>query len=122
MPYNVVIFGEFTAILVDRAMAYGTSSPTLILSWFGGGRVITNATEQERFDAIMEDSVAFGIGCGVGAIFQLVFCALSVDILNHIALKSIGRIRIKFLDSVLRQDMSWYDTNTSDNFAVRITE
>jgi ATP-binding cassette subfamily B (MDR/TAP) protein 1 len=103
-------------------MPYGTSNPSTVLGWFGGGRILTNATEEQTFEALMEDSVAFGIGCGVGAIFQLIFCAISVDILNHVALKSISRIRIGFLNSVLRQDMAWYDTNTSDNFAVRITE
>lgn len=70
----------------------------------------------------MEDSRAFGIGCFCGAIVQLIFAALSVDIINYTALKQIARIRILFLKAVLRQDIGFYDTNTSDNFAVRITE
>jgi hypothetical protein len=34
----------------------------------------------------------------------------------------IGRVRWMFLQAVLRQDMSWYDTNKTANFASRITE
>jgi ATP-binding cassette subfamily B (MDR/TAP) protein 1 len=70
----------------------------------------------------MEDSLAYGIGTLVGAILQFIFVALSVDIINNTALKQLQKIRILFLKSVLKQDMAWYDTNTSDNFAVRITE
>lgn len=83
----------------------------------------TNASKEERLDALLEDSTAFGIGCAVGATMQFIFCALSVDILNHVALKSISRIRLRFLDSILRQDMIYYDTSAnSENFAVKITE
>ena len=32
------------------------------------------------------------------------------------------RIRSQFLRSVLNQDISWYDTNTTTDFASRMTE
>ena len=32
------------------------------------------------------------------------------------------RIRCEFLRNVLRQDISWYDTNTATDFASRMTE
>ena len=32
------------------------------------------------------------------------------------------RIRGEFLRAVLRQDIAWYDTNTSTDFASRLTE
>ncbi len=32
------------------------------------------------------------------------------------------RIRSKFLQAVLRQDVGWYDTKSSNDFASRITE
>ena len=31
-------------------------------------------------------------------------------------------IRCKFLQAVLRQDIAWYDTNTANDFASRMTE
>ncbi|CAO1320937.1 unnamed protein product [Diamesa hyperborea] len=122
LPYGMILYGEFTTILVDRTIRIGTTTPTHILHVFGGGRILTNATEEETYDAILEDSKAFGIGCFCGSIIQLIFVALSIDILNRNAQKQISKIRKLFLESVLRQDMAWYDLNTSDSFAVRITD
>lgn len=122
LPYGVILYGEFTTVLVDREIRVGTSTKQNLLSLFGGGRVLTNATDQETYDETIRDSRAFGIGCFVGAIIQLIFGALSIDILNRTAQKQIAKIRKLFLQSVLRQDMTWYDLNTSDSFAVRMTE
>lgn len=38
MPYSIVIYGEFSSLMVDRTVGVGTSSSTLILHLFGGGR------------------------------------------------------------------------------------
>lgn len=122
LPYDMIAYGEFTTILIDREIRTGTSTKTNILHLFGGGRIITNATSEETYEAVMEDSRAFGIALFTGAFLQLIFAALSIDILNRIAQKNIGRIRKLFLQSVLRQDMTWFDLNTSDSFAVKINE
>lgn len=122
MPYGIVLYGEFTTVLVDREIAKGTSTRTNILSIFGGGRVLTDPTPQQIYEETLRDSRAFGYGCFCGAVIQLIFAALSIDILNRTAQKQISRIRKLFLQSILRQDMTWYDLNTSDSFAVRMTE
>jgi ATP-binding cassette subfamily B (MDR/TAP) protein 1 len=122
LPYGMILYGEFTTILVDRELPQGTSTKTNILQIFGGGEVLSNASAKEIYDATMRDSRAFGIGCFCGAVIQLIFAALSIDILNRTAQKQISKIRKLFLQSVLRQDMTWYDLNTNDNFAVRMTE
>jgi ATP-binding cassette, subfamily B (MDR/TAP), member 1 len=38
MPFNVILYGEFTTLLVDRKMQIGKSTETLMLGLFGGGR------------------------------------------------------------------------------------
>lgn len=81
-----------------------------------------NATYEERMNALYDDSVAFCISCVTLATIQFFFGALSVDLLNMSASSQISRVRKIFLRAVLRQDMTWYDTNTSTNFASRITE
>lgn len=122
LPYGMILYGEFTTILVDREIGKGTSTKTNILSIFGGGRVLTDPTTEQTYEETIRDSRAFGIGCFCGALIQLIFAALSIDILNRTAQKQISKIRKLFLQSVLRQDMTWYDLNTSDSFAVRMTE
>lgn len=72
--------------------------------------------------AIREDASAFGTGISSFAVVNFLFIALSIQLMNYVAENQITRIRKSFLKSVLRQDMSWYDLNTSENFAVRMTE
>lgn len=81
-----------------------------------------NASREERMDALYDDAVAFGISCAVLSTIQFVLAVVMVDLLNLAAGRQISRVRKMFLKAVLRQDMSWYDTNTSTNFASRITE
>jgi ATP-binding cassette, subfamily B (MDR/TAP), member 1 len=113
---------KFTTLLVDREVRTGESTATNILKHFGGGQILRNASYEENFEAILKDSRAFGIGAFIGAFIQLIFAALSIDILNRTAQRQITRIRKVLLESVLRQDMTWYDLNTSENFAVKLTE
>lgn len=40
MPLGVIVYGEFTTILVDRATRTGTSTETIVLSFFGGGKIL----------------------------------------------------------------------------------
>lgn len=122
MPFGLILYGEFTTLLVDREVNIGPSTKTFLLNMFGGGTVLTNATAEQIYDETLKDSRAFGIGMFAAAVFQLIVGTLSVDLLNRTAQKQITKLRKQFLESVLRQDMTWYDLNTSDNFAVKITE
>lgn len=122
VPFAVILYGEFTMVLVDREVRVGTSGGTNLLKFFGGGRVLTNATDQETYDETMRDAYAVAVGHLVCTLVELIFTVLSIDILNRTAQNQISRIRKLFLQAVLRQDMTWFNLNTSDNFAVRMTE
>ncbi|KAJ2945157.1 hypothetical protein O0L34_g9220 [Tuta absoluta] len=121
-PMGVIIYAEFTSLLIDRTVMTETSTKTLAIAWFGGGRILSNASREENKKALLEDSVAFGVGCAVFSLIQLVCAAISVDLFNCVALKQIERVKEKFLRAVLRQDISWYDLNTSMNFATKISD
>ncbi|XP_018348574.1 PREDICTED: multidrug resistance protein homolog 49-like isoform X2 [Trachymyrmex septentrionalis] len=123
IPIAIIEYGEFSNMLLDRTRTNDTTTPTVILPLFGGGKILyANATHEERMNALYDDSVAFGISCAVTSAVMFVLSMLMVDVLNIAALRQISRIRKIFLKAVLRQDMSWYDTNTSTNFASRINE
>jgi ATP-binding cassette subfamily B (MDR/TAP) protein 1 len=38
IPLIIILYGEFTTLLVDRATENITSTPTVVLNIFGGGR------------------------------------------------------------------------------------
>lgn len=40
MPLTIIIYGEFTSLLVDRSYGLGVSSNTTLLTLFGGGKVL----------------------------------------------------------------------------------
>ncbi|BFG05140.1 multidrug resistance protein homolog 49 [Drosophila madeirensis] len=122
IPFFMIIYGEFTSLLVDRTVRVGTSSPTFALAMFGGGKRLSNASKEENHQAIIEDSIAFGVGSLVGSVAMFVLITLAVDIANRVALKQIGRIRKVFLEAMLRQDITWYDTTSGTNFASKMTE
>ncbi|CAH0719110.1 unnamed protein product, partial [Brenthis ino] len=122
VPVGVIIYGEFTSLLIDRTVMNGTSTPTLTIAWFGGGRILTNASREENRQALIEDSQAFGIGCTVFSVLQFLVAVISVDLFNYTALKQIERVKEKFLQAVLRQDITWYDLNTSMNFATKVSD
>ncbi|KAH0550179.1 multidrug resistance protein homolog 49-like isoform X1 [Cotesia glomerata] len=123
IPVANIQYGEFTTLLVDRNMTNQTSTPTFVMEMFGGGKILgPNASKEERMNALYDDSVAFGVSCAALSTLQFIFAIFTVDLLNVAAFRQIHRIRRMFLQAVLRQDMSWYDTNTSTNFASRITE
>lgn len=73
-------------------------------------------------DALYDDSAAFAAACAALSAIMFILSMLMVDLLNLAAFRQISRVRKMFLKAVLRQDMAWYDTNTSTNFASRINE
>lgn len=46
----------------------------------------------------------------------------SIDLLNQTGIKQITRIRVKYFEALLRQEIGWHDVIVGNNFAVRITE
>ncbi|VVC86458.1 unnamed protein product [Leptidea sinapis] len=122
VPVGVIGYGEFTALLIDRTVMNGTSTKTWAISMFGGGRILKNASASENRLALIEDSQAFGLCCFVFSLMQFVFGVVSVDLFNYTALKQIERLKERFLKAVIRQDITWYDLNTSMNFATKVSD
>ncbi|XP_037037810.1 multidrug resistance protein homolog 65-like isoform X2 [Bradysia coprophila] len=123
MPLMIIAYGEFTTLLVARTYQNGTSSNTILLQLFGGGRVLTKGTVEENRFAIIEDSIAYGILMTTVSVFQFVMGIFSVDLFNYTAIKQITRIRIKYFSSMIRQEVGWFDCASSEsNVAVRISE
>lgn len=40
VPLMIIVYGEFTTLLVDRTYGEGTSSSTYLLNLFGGGKIL----------------------------------------------------------------------------------
>lgn len=96
-------------------------------SWFKFHKFInkyrTNASLEVNREAIRNDSISFGITVGLCALVQLLSGIVCIDCFNHTAIRQISRIRIKYFQSFIRQEIGWYDVASgNNNFAVRVTE
>ncbi|GLH14652.1 Multidrug resistance protein homolog 49 [Gryllus bimaculatus] len=106
MPAFIVLYGEFSTLLVERE-ANATLSSTLLLDWFGGGRPPSDDSEAALQEARIGDAAAFGLGAAAFTLAQLLLDVVAVTLLNVAALRQIARVRARFLRAVLRQDMAW---------------
>ncbi|XP_031626071.1 multidrug resistance protein homolog 65-like [Contarinia nasturtii] len=123
MPWTIIVYGEFTSLLVERMYGTGTSSPTWLLHWLGGGKRLTNATIEVNRQEIMNDSVAYCIHMLMATMWQFIFGILCVDCFNRTSIRQVTRLRVKYFESLMRQDIAWYDCSGSKtNFTIRITE
>nr|ADV76539.1 ATP-binding cassette sub-family B member 3 [Trichoplusia ni] len=121
--YNLVQIGELSTAFVERTTYRERLTSYLPLtSTFGGGRRLLNASYAENMAALIEDAKAMAIGLFLSIGVSLIFCMLSVGLISWSALRQITRIRMKFLRSVLRQDMSWFDTDSEFNLASKMSE
>ena len=64
----------------------------------------------------------FGGGCALIGLVMWILSYLFVTCLNYAAESQVFRIRNLFFRGILRQDVGWYDTNQTGDFASRMTE
>ncbi|XP_061705588.1 multidrug resistance protein homolog 49-like isoform X1 [Cydia pomonella] len=121
--YNLVQFGELSTSFVERTVLTDRLSSYLPLTQlFGGGKRLVNASYEENMHALIQDAEAVCIGMFITIFISILFCILSVALINWSALRQITRVRKKFLIAVLGQDMEWFDTDSEFNLASKMSE
>ncbi|XP_017468038.1 PREDICTED: multidrug resistance protein homolog 65 [Rhagoletis zephyria] len=122
LPGVVIVYSEFTSMLVDRTLQIGTTSKTYALPIFGGGKMLTNATLEENMSELYNDSISYGILLTILSVVMFISGVLSVDIFNLVALKQITRMRKILFETVIRQDITWHDMATKQNFTQQLID
>ncbi|XP_067645696.1 multidrug resistance protein homolog 65 isoform X2 [Eurosta solidaginis] len=122
LPAVVIVYSEFTAMLVDRTMMIGTNSKTYALPLFGGGKILTNATREENMSELYNDSLSYGLLLAIASIIMLITGVISVDIFNLVALQQVTRMRKILFETVMRQDIAWHDMATKQNFTQQLID
>ncbi|XP_065358932.1 multidrug resistance protein homolog 65-like [Calliphora vicina] len=120
-PIIIVVYSELVSMFVDRSLCLPTTT-TYTLPLFGGGKILINGTFEENMQELKNDSKAFGIICALDSLLMFVTGIIYVDLYNHVALNLVVRMRRKFFESTIRQDIGWHDMTQNQNFAVRITD
>ena len=73
-------------------------------------------------DAFYAEISRFGTGAAIIGLVNLISSYLFVTCLNYAAESQVFRIRTLFLQSVLRQDVGWYDVHPTGSFASRMAD
>ncbi|KAJ8737708.1 hypothetical protein PYW08_000303 [Mythimna loreyi] len=123
ITYNLVQIGELSTAFVERTSFQEQMSTHMpLLSLFGGGQRLFNASHEENMAALVNDAIALMIGAFVSIGVAMLCCTVSVALISWSALRQITTIRMRFLKAVLRQDMAWFDTDNEFNLASKMSE
>lgn len=78
--------------------------------------------EHWEMDPSKRRALISGWGTALIGLVNLLMSYIFVTCLNHAAECQVFRIRGLFLQSILRQNIGWYDTHETNDFASRMTE
>ncbi|XP_043195195.1 multidrug resistance protein homolog 49-like [Amphibalanus amphitrite] len=124
LPAMVVLLGLLTNAFVGfhAAAALNDTAP----------EALSNRTVSRPLELLVPDGAApetfsqhvwvFLVGSCVAGSLQATFGALFVFCLDFSSARQVKRIRGLFLQAVLRQEISWFETNGAGDFATRATE
>ncbi|KAJ0183043.1 hypothetical protein K1T71_001019 [Dendrolimus kikuchii] len=118
----VMLYGELTGLFVQRYKADATAARTPLLGAMGGGEPLPAGNATVHMDALVDDSIAFALVSVVIIFVTLVMASTAVTLANWAAARMVTRLRLRLLRSVLCQEIAFFDTNTSMNFASTLTE
>ena len=81
----------------------------------------TNATHEENLAELVNDGIAYAVSMIILGLVHFVTGMIAIDLLNYTALKQVTRIRLQYFQSLLRQNIGWFDVSKANNIAVRMT-
>ncbi|XP_071520197.1 ATP-dependent translocase ABCB1-like [Panulirus ornatus] len=136
MPAMFVLFGDITNAFVynelTATLSNGTNNTELLESIMQAYPQIANLTQEEVLQQLRDvysgtgdffgEVIKFGVGTFIVGLAQMVLGYVFVSALNYTAEGQVYRLRGMFLQSILRQEIGWFDTHQTNDFASRVTE
>ncbi|KAJ8707903.1 hypothetical protein PYW07_011580 [Mythimna separata] len=119
---GIVVYGELTALFVKRHTAEPVTPDAYILRTFGGGRLVPAGNRSVHMEALLEDSQAFAAASATIIVLHILSAAAAVALVQWAAARMVTRLRLQLLRSVISQEIAFFDTNTTMNFASTLTE
>ncbi|CAG9577050.1 unnamed protein product [Danaus chrysippus] len=119
---SVIVYAEITGLMIKRHNEKSVEGNTIVLNVFGGGRVVGESNRTEHMDALVDDSVSYLKVSVIIMALQMITAATSLTLTNWAAMRMACRLRFNLLRSVLSQEIAYFDTNTSMNFATTLTD
>ncbi|KAK2720057.1 hypothetical protein QYM36_004086, partial [Artemia franciscana] len=119
-PAMVIFFGDITQGFVNNGQNGSTATNVSVCTPLNSTSIYnTNLDEPEDLMVIVE---RFAIAVSIIGAAVALFGYLFVSSLNASAENQVFRIRALFFQSIIRQDIGWYDVTSTNDFASKITE
>ncbi|EDW61888.1 ATP-dependent translocase ABCB1 [Drosophila virilis] len=106
-PANSLIFGNLANDMINSS---------------GRGQETTYTRESSNSEALLDAVQKFSLNVTYIGLVMLFCSYMAITCFNYAAHSQIMSIRSKFFQSVLHQDMGWYDINPSGEVASRMNE
>ncbi|XP_045621631.1 ATP-dependent translocase ABCB1 [Procambarus clarkii] len=131
MPAMFILFGDITNAFVYNDLLSSIDNTTNFTSFISDHPELQNFTAQEIIDMYVEkygvkdffhEVVRFGVGTIIVGTVQMIMGYVFVTTMNYAAEGQVYRLRGMFLQSILKQEIGWFDTHQTNDFASRVTE
>ncbi|XP_063889978.1 ATP-dependent translocase ABCB1-like isoform X2 [Scylla paramamosain] len=135
LPAMFILFGDLTNSFVYHAMLTNITNETLqeYNDSFANLPIVINEnttvedvrdqlTEFLGIGDFFEGVVRFGVGTFLVGFVQMLMGYIFVTSMNYAAEGQVFRLRGMFLRSILSQEIAWFDTHQTNDFASRVTE
>nr|WEU75111.1 ABCB1-mScarlet-I fusion protein [Vector pPB-pCoBlast-actin5c-abcb1(67-1411)-mScI] len=120
MPAMIILFGDITNAFVYSDLDINI---TAIAAQLNKSEDYVNATLQDHMPGdFFTQVMRFGAGTAIIGGIQLLTGYVFVTCLNYAAEGQVHRIRTQFLRATMRQEMGWFDTHKTNDFASKVTE
>ena len=132
LPVMIVLFGDLANTFVTRDYDINEVCNYVPKECCQNGKISFNSdcplssndTRQYTNDNFnfLDEITRFGMGTAIIGFINFIMSYVFVTCLNHAAEAQVFKIRRLFLQGILRQDIGWYDTHQTTDFAAKMAE
>lgn len=79
----------------------------------------TNATKEENYQEIINDTIAYAILMTLTNLLDFIVGIICIDCFNYSALRQVTRIKKKWFESLMRQEIGWFDVASNNDNPTR---
>ncbi|KAJ8942717.1 hypothetical protein NQ318_017016 [Aromia moschata] len=107
-PYMLIIFGDVTGSIVSYVLVYNES--------------LSDAEKIVLDDSLISDVEDFAVKTAITGIITIATTYISGVLFSYSAIRQIFKLRTKFFEKTLNQDIGWFDVHQTGDFATIFTQ
>ncbi|KAF2360285.1 ABC transporter type 1 transmembrane domain [Trinorchestia longiramus] len=122
MPVMIILFGNVTKEFVNNAIYSAKQKETLFPDGVDGMNGTQSSNDEHTDETLVDHLIYFSVGTALFWLVQIFCTYVYVASFNIVGERQTHRIRTLLLRVTLSQEMSWFDTRASNDFASKTSE